>query len=347
VVLDWGLAGHLTRRLRYALADFWRAAVDQDAERIVQIAMSLAPTDARPDQRVMEKDVTLALREELNFAIGRQQLGRAMLKLLFIFGRHGISLSRDYSLMAKAVLAIEEIGRTLDPQFDLRAHTAPVLREMYRERSSPRTLVRHARDFLGASFRTLQDLPDELHRLVRRLEHDNLTINFQHRGLDELDEGLRTAANRIALGVVIGSLIIGSDQVLALDGELLGKPHSRRGAREQLLSLQGLTHQLITAVAVLDTTDGRLQDGVDIHTLHMRTLTKEQIATYVEIDEPIDCAGSYRLESLGIALFARIEGADDSAVVGLPLLTLLTILEQFGVDPLSPPLTNAQNAGLI
>ncbi len=212
--LDWGLAGHLTRRLRYALADFWVAAVEQDADSVVQIATRLAPTDARLDQRIMEKEVTLALREELNFAIGRQQLGRAMLKLLFIFGRNGIPLSRDYSLMAKAVLAIEEIGRALDPQFDLRAHAGPILQDLYRERSSPRTLLRHARDFLRSSFTTLQDLPEELHRLVRRLEHDNLTINLQHRGLEELDEGMRTAANRIALGTIVGSLIIGSSMIV-------------------------------------------------------------------------------------------------------------------------------------
>jgi len=190
------------------------AAVDQDADSVVQIATRLAPTDARLDQRIMEKEVTLALREELNFAIGRQQLGRAMLKLLFIFGRNGIPLSRDYSLMAKAVLAIEEIGRALDPQFDLREHAGPILRDLYRERSSPRTLIRHARDFLRSSFTTLQDLPEELHRLVRRLEHDNLTINLQHRGLEELDEGMRTAANRIALGTIVGSLIIGSSMIV-------------------------------------------------------------------------------------------------------------------------------------
>lgn len=73
--LDWGLVGHLTRRLRHALADFWVAAVEQDAARIVQIAAELAPVDSRPDLRAMEKEVTLALREELNFAIGHQQIG--------------------------------------------------------------------------------------------------------------------------------------------------------------------------------------------------------------------------------------------------------------------------------
>ena len=213
-LIDWGLAGHLTRRLRFALADFWVAAVDQDAERIVQIAASLAPAESLLDRRVMEKEVTLALREELNFAIGRQQLGRAMLKLLFIFGSHGIPLSRDYSLMAKAILAIEEVGRTLDPGFDLRTQAAPILRELQLDRMGPRSALRHAREFLRSSFAVIQDLPGEVHRLVRRIEHDNLTLNLEHRGLVGLQDALATSANRIALGVIIGSLIIGSSLIV-------------------------------------------------------------------------------------------------------------------------------------
>ncbi len=208
--LDWGLAGHLTRRLRQALADFWVAAVDQDAERIVQIAADLAPANVRPDLRAMEKEVTLALREELNFAVGEQQLGRAMLRLLHIFGRNGIALSRDYSLMAKAVFSIEEVGRALDPEFDLRKQMPPILRELFRERANPRNLARRIREVLHDALLGLQDFPGELRRLVRRFEQENPTINLQHRGLERLDDSLRVAANRIALGVVVGSLIIGS-----------------------------------------------------------------------------------------------------------------------------------------
>jgi ubiquinone biosynthesis protein len=224
--LDWGLVGHLTRRLRYALADFWVAAVQQDAELIVQIAADLAPPEARPDLHTMEKEITLALREELNFAIGRQQVGRAMLKLLFIFGQHGIPLSRDYSLMAKAVLSIEEVGRTLDAKFDLRRHTEPVLRELYRERQSGGTLLRRARSFLRGTFASMQNLPAEMHRLVRRLEHDDLTINLRHRGLEDHDDAMKIAANRIALGVIIGSLIVGSSLIITtgIEPHLFGYP---------------------------------------------------------------------------------------------------------------------------
>lgn len=224
--LDWGLAGHLTRRLRYALADFWVAAVEQDADRIVQIAADLAPVDARPNLRQMEKEITLALREELNFTINHLELGRAMLKLLFIFSKHGIPLSRDYSLMAKAVLSIEEVGRTLDPKFDLRAQAKPVLRELFRERNNPRTMLRRGRQLLRSTLNSLQDLPSELHRLIRRLEHDNLTIKLQHRGLEDHDDAMKVAANRITLGVVIGALIIGSSLIVTtgIQPHLFGYP---------------------------------------------------------------------------------------------------------------------------
>lgn len=216
--LDWGLAGHLTRRLRLALADLFLAAVDQDAERVVQIAAELGSPAGRADLRAMERDVTLALREDFNRAIGQVNVGRAMLKLLFIFGRNGISITSDYSLMAKAVLSIEEVARTLDPAFDLKRAARPVLTELQRERHGPRAVLRDARAVLRTTLGSLRDLPAELHRIIRRVEHDELTIKFQHQGLDDLDDALKTSANRIALGFISGSLLIGSSLIVAARG---------------------------------------------------------------------------------------------------------------------------------
>ena len=213
-LLDWGLAGHLTRRMRHALADLFVAAAAHDAEQVVQIGTSLAGPGAKPDYRAMEREVTLALRENLNFAIGHEQIGRVILKLLEVFGRNGISVSRDYALMAKAVLSIEEVGRTLDREFDLRTVARPVLRELHRERASPRALFNKTRSFLASAFGRLGDLPAGLERLLRRLDQDDLSVHLQHHGLEDLDDALKTASNRIALGVIIGSLIIGSSLIV-------------------------------------------------------------------------------------------------------------------------------------
>ena len=213
-LLDWGLAGHLTRRLRYTLADIFIAVAAHDAEQIVQLGMSLAGPRAKPDYRTMEKEVTIVLRENLNFATGDEQIGRLIIRLIEIFGRNGISVSKDYALMAKAVLSIEEVGRALNPAFDLRQFARPVLRSLHRERWSAGALFTKGRSILASAVGRLGDVPAELDRLLRRLEQDDLTVNFQHRGLEGLNTALRTASNRIALGLIIGALIIGSSQII-------------------------------------------------------------------------------------------------------------------------------------
>lgn len=122
--------------------------------------------------------------------------------------------------------------------------------------------------------------------------------------------------------------IIGSDQVAAIDGQILSKPGTVEAAVEQLCLLSGREHRLITAVAVI-AGDRRLLH-TDVTRLWMRSLNTEALARYVAADEPLDCAGSYRLESRGIALFSRIESADHTAIVGLPLIALTTMLRELG-----------------
>jgi ubiquinone biosynthesis protein len=212
--LDWGMAGNLTRRLRLGLADLFMAAVQQDAERIVQIAADLGSPAGRADLRAMERDVTLTLREDFNSALGRIQLGRAMLKLLFIFGQNGINITRDYSLMAKAVLSIEEVARTLDPQFDLRTESRPILAQLQKDRTGARAIARDSRALLRSLLTGVRELPADIFRIIRRVEHDDLTIKFQHQGLESLDKAISSASNRLTLGVIIGALVIGSSLIV-------------------------------------------------------------------------------------------------------------------------------------
>lgn len=133
------------------------------------------------------------------------------------------------------------------------------------------------------------------------------------------------------------ALVLGSDQVIALGDEVLHKPVTPERARTQLERLAGRTHQSFTGVAVCHGAAGRELAELDVHTLALRALSPAQIARYVERDAPLDCAGSYRVESLGIALFERLEGADYTGVIGLPLTRVVALLARFGVDPLGEP----------
>jgi septum formation protein len=123
--------------------------------------------------------------------------------------------------------------------------------------------------------------------------------------------------------------VLGSDQLVEIEGEVLGKPGSPERALEQLTRLCGRAHRLMTAFALV-CPDGSVVEHVDVHVLHMRALTRDELARYVSADQPLDCAGSYKIEARGIALFERIEGADFTAIMGLPLVALTTALRAQG-----------------
>jgi septum formation protein len=126
------------------------------------------------------------------------------------------------------------------------------------------------------------------------------------------------------------AVVIGSDQLVALDGRILGKPGDPARAADQLEAMAGRTHELITAMVVL--APGRRFEHTDVAHLTMRPLDRATIERYVARDLPVDCAGSYKLEQGGIALFQRIESDDQTAITGLPLLALAGILADLGFE---------------
>jgi septum formation protein len=132
------------------------------------------------------------------------------------------------------------------------------------------------------------------------------------------------------------AVIIGADQIGELHGNRLGKPGSRTAAVEQLCQLSGQHAQFHSAVAVHDTVTGARQGCVVTTELEFRAFSSDAAQYYVDLDNPIDCAGSFKVEAAGIALFRRISCDDPSALVGLPMITLLDQLERCGISPLQP-----------
>lgn len=125
--------------------------------------------------------------------------------------------------------------------------------------------------------------------------------------------------------------VLASDQVAALEDEILGKPGSVEAAEAQLSRLAGRTHRLITAVA-LRAPDGTLQTHTDVHLMTLRALSADEIRRYVAHEQPLDCCGAYKIESMGIALFERIEGSDFTAITGLPLMRVSALLREAGFE---------------
>lgn len=156
------------------------------------------------------------------------------------------------------------------------------------------------------------------------------------------DTALRLAEAKARAGGAAfpGAIAIGSDQVAELDGTPIGKPGSHARALAQLERLQGRTVRFHTALAVYDGRSGRV-DVDDVPTVvRFRTLPRAALERYLAVDEPYDCAGAARIESLGIALVESVESTDPTALIGLPLIRLTSMLAACGV-PVLPGLASA------
>ena len=128
--------------------------------------------------------------------------------------------------------------------------------------------------------------------------------------------------------------IIGSDQVAVFEGDILGKPHTQERACANLARFSGQRVTFLTGLALLDTRQQRHYTHVEPFDVIFRSLSKREIERYIALEQPLDSAGSFRMEGLGITLFEALEGRDPNALIGLPLIALCSMLRQVGISPL-------------
>lgn len=131
------------------------------------------------------------------------------------------------------------------------------------------------------------------------------------------------------------SVIVGSDQVATFDDRIVGKPGSAEAAVRQLVTFAGRRVDFLTGLAVLNAGEDRLSTHVDVTTTRFRSATEEDIRRYVDLDQPLDCAGGIRLEGLGPCLLDGVDTEDPTAAIGLPLIKLAALLRAEGINPLT------------
>ena len=169
-------------------------------------------------------------------------------------------------------------------------------------------------DKLGVSFDTASPETDET-----ALENETP---------QELVERLSIAKAKAIADKTSGSLVIGSDQVSVIDGEIIGKPHTHENAVKQLQNASGKTVTFYTGLCLYNATTQQYQSDVVPFNVVFRKLSDKQIENYLKKEEPYNCAGSFKSEALGIVLFEKLEGDDPNTLMGLPLIRLVKMLEQ-------------------
>ncbi len=144
---------------------------------------------------------------------------------------------------------------------------------------------------------------------------------------------LRLAINKAkAIQTTINTVVIGSDQVASVKGEILGKPHTAANAALQLQKQSGQSVIFYTALCVRR--DKIILSAVVTTEVIFRVLSQKEIKNYIDLEQPLDCAGSFKCEGLGITLFEKIISDDPSALIGLPLIKTAQFLRELGINPL-------------
>lgn len=173
--------------------------------------------------------------------------------------------------------------------------------------------------------------------LLRRLGIEFETVPPEVKERHQEGEAPAHRARRLALdkanavaALYPGAIVIGSDQVAAVTGTILDKPGSEARCVAQLERLAGRTATFYTACAVVDLETSMLLEHLDETAVSFRNLARAEIVRYVERERPLDCAGGFKAEGLGIALFERMRTMDPTAIIGLPLIWLAAALRRAG-----------------
>ena len=177
-----------------------------------------------------------------------------------------------------------------------------------------------------------RQLLEKLHIPFQTLKPEVDETPLPDEGAADLVERLSIAkAKKVAQSIDDG-WIIGSDQVATFEGKILGKPHNVDNAVAQLQACQGKTVTFLTGLCLLNAKTGQYQSMVEPFQVHFKSLNLSQIRRYVDIEQPLDCAGSFKSEGLGISLFDALQGRDPNSLIGLPLISLIELFKNAGVD---------------
>ena len=158
---------------------------------------------------------------------------------------------------------------------------------------------------------------------------------FANETPQDLVERLAIEKAQAVAGEFTNALIIGSDQVAGCDGDILGKPHNFDNGVKQLTKFSNKAVTFYTGLCVYDSASKKTLSLVEPFIVHFNELLQTEIENYLKAEQPYNCAGSFKSEGLGICLFEKLEGDDPNTLIGLPLIRLVALLKQHGLDVLA------------
>jgi len=213
--LDWGMVGRLTTEMRYLLVDFIKALAYRNGKKLLKTLISMsASVPPLLDEAALQTE-TLFLMDRLHSRLNKTvNVGRFLTELVNLLRQHRVELRPDYVFMIKALVAIEGTGRELWADFDAINELKPLITKVTFLRMNPFAAEAMFLGKLAESLKLIVNLPEKVESLIKHIEGGKLTLEVHHRGLEGTNWTLHVVGNRIAFGLIIAALIIGSSMVI-------------------------------------------------------------------------------------------------------------------------------------
>ncbi|MCL4460223.1 MAG: AarF/ABC1/UbiB kinase family protein [Nitrospirae bacterium] len=214
-ILDFGMFGSLSPDRRDLLGDLLVSLVEKDIPFMIRTLERLRalPEDFREDD--LSADISAFLEEFTNRPLREIRLDHMSVELFDLVRTHRLSLPPDLSLLFRALVIMEGIGRTLDPAFNMIEESRPFVHKLIRRRFEPETIFRNMRSGAFVFLRTLTHLPAEIEKLVTRVRDGRIRVDFNLRHLEDLIAEMDRTGNRLSISILVGSLVIGSALIFA------------------------------------------------------------------------------------------------------------------------------------
>jgi ubiquinone biosynthesis protein len=221
-LLDYGMVGRLDAELQEYLIDILLAIVKRNVDEVISLLLFSGEITDSLNTKALKRDLSEFIDDYYEVPLQDIEVGRMLMEFLEIMTTYRIRFQPDLMLLAKALVAIEGMGRKLDPQFDMVAHLRPFMEKAIKKRMSPRNALKEINSHLMSYVNLTKNLPRDLKEILNSLNRNKFKIDLEHRGLDHFIRELDKSINRLSSSLIITALVVGSSIVMQTEkGPLL------------------------------------------------------------------------------------------------------------------------------
>jgi ubiquinone biosynthesis protein len=213
-MLDWGMVGRLTPETRGKLITLLEGIVERDSEMVLDIILEFSKHDPGLDIDDLHREIMDLLDDYYSRPLAELNIGQLLSSITTVLHQYRMRIKSDLAIMIKAMVTSEGSARLLYPELDVVAEAKPFVRRIALGKYSPHSIQRQLRKGLSNVIKMQKDLPRQANTILNKLESDQLSIRFEHKNLEGMRLTLDRIANRLTLGVITGSMIIGSSMII-------------------------------------------------------------------------------------------------------------------------------------